>query len=192
FIYAEMKSRTSLDFLGEKETPSVIRIVPLLRIFTIAQARCIAVGNVRIVVSGLQQVAFEVFLDGIWKEGTARDNFAPLNREAPEGSDELARATSRLQDLLVESTGVLYSNPDTGNEFHAAFVAKGVAEHSRNAIAEVREVRYGLELQLAETSAKSSVEGSQGSIVSSLLQLGIILGRGADNAREAVREGLWV
>ncbi|KFF59490.1 hypothetical protein JF66_10950, partial [Cryobacterium sp. MLB-32] len=55
-----------------------------------------------------------------------------------------------------------------------------------------REVRYGLELQLAETSAKSSVEGSQGSIVSSLLQLGIILGRGADNAREAVREGLWV
>ncbi|TFD51091.1 hypothetical protein E3T43_16990 [Cryobacterium sp. Hh7] len=192
FLFAEMESRTFLDCLGESESPSVIRVVPLLRVFTIAQSRFIAVGNVRIVVSGVQQVAFEVFLDGIWKEETARDNFFPLNRESPAGVDELDRSTSALEGLLVESASAQSNNSVTSNEFHVAFVSKGVAEDSRNAITEVREIRYGLELHLAETSAKSSVEGSQRSIVSALLQLGIILGRGADNAREAVREGLWV
>ena len=192
FSHAEMESRTFLDCLGESESPSVIRVVPLLRVFTIAQSRCIAVGNIRIVVSGLQQVAVEVFLDGIWKEGNARDNFVPLNLEVSEGLDDLAHIMNALRDLLGEIARVHSNGADTSNEFHAAYVAKSVAEHSRNAIAEVREVRYGLELQLAETSSKSSVEGSQGSIVSALLQLGILLGRGADNAREAVREGLWV
>ncbi|TFB67985.1 hypothetical protein [Cryobacterium sp. Hz9] len=192
FLHEEMKSRTFLDCLGESESPSIIRVVPLLLVFTIAQSRCIVVGNIRIVVSGIQQVAFEVFLDGLWKEGNARDNFLPLNPEMPESLDEIDRSLSALQDLLVKLAGVQSRNTETSNEFHAAFVAKGVAEESRNAVSDVREIRYGLELQLAETSAKSSVEGSQGSLVSALLQLGIILGRGADNAREAVREGLWV
>ncbi len=84
-------------------------------------------------------------------------------------------------------------NPaDTGIETVAAQLVKELAEDSRNALSELREVRYELERQLAESSAESTALEEHTSVVSSLLQLNIICGRAADQAREVVREGMWV
>jgi len=71
-----------------------------------------------------------------------------------------------------------------------------LAELSRNAVASVREIRYDLEHRLAHFSSKGLPTSSNTPIVASLLQLNIICGRAADEAREAVREavreGLWL
>jgi len=67
-----------------------------------------------------------------------------------------------------------------------------LAELSRDAVASVREIRYDLEHRLAHFSSKGLPTSSNTPIVASLLQLNIICGRAADEAREAVREGLWL
>jgi len=70
FSFAEMNGRIQRDYLDESASPSVVRVVPLLRVFTEEASRRIAVGNVRIVVSGDRKVALEVFLEGCGRKET--------------------------------------------------------------------------------------------------------------------------
>ncbi|MDJ0378204.1 hypothetical protein QMF22_11965 [Cryobacterium sp. PH31-L1] len=49
-------------------------------------------------------------------------------------------------------------------------------------MAQIREIRYSLERQFAETSTHPDVDGSQSSVVSALLQLGIVRDRLAMSA----------
>lgn len=74
----------------------------------------------------------------------------------------------------------------------AAGIAKSLSEASRDSLQRRREIRYLLEHRLAETSSASESSTDHTSVVSSLIQLNIMCGRASDEAREAVREGLWV
>jgi hypothetical protein len=186
----DMTARTATDHRGVPGATSVIRLVPLVRSFSVHGQQHLATGSVRVVVSGELAVAFEVFVQGIWARQNQTSLFTPLDATATE-ADPWSTASSALELELarpLQATG----SGETELEYLAAELAKGLAEESRNAAADLREIRYALELELAETSTRASTHGSQASVVSALLQLGIICGRAADSAREAVREGLWV
>ncbi|MCU1445268.1 hypothetical protein [Cryobacterium sp.] len=187
-----MAARILRDHLGVAGRRSVVRVVPLLRAFDVAGIEYVAAGNLRVVVSGPQKVAFEVFLHGLWAKPEASWCFAPLRSAEADDADSLSAATTALAAQLGRNLGAPAAGDDTDLEFLAARLAKDLADVSRNAVADLRETRYSLELELAETSTRSTAQGSQASVVSALLQLGIILGRVADSNRETVREGLWV
>jgi hypothetical protein len=185
-----MTARTQVNHVGAPGATSVLRVVPLLRSFNVNGQQHLASGSVRVVVSGELAVAFEVFLQGIWARQEQTSLFTPLDAAADE-AERWAAATSALAGELaqpLEASGL----GEMELEYLAAALAKGLAEKSRNAAADLREIRYALELELAETSTRASTHGSQASVVSALLQLGIICGRAGDSTREAVREGLWV
>ena len=187
-----MESRVLTDYLGLPSGKSVIRVVPLLRTFEVAGQQHVATGSLRVVVSAAQEVAFEVFLQGLWARPEDAWCFAPLSVTEADDAEKLTAATTALASQLSHTLSVPADGDDVDLEYLAATLAKGLAEKSRNAVAELRETRYNLELELAETSTRATTQGSQASVVSALLQLGIICGRAADSNREAVREGLWV
>jgi hypothetical protein len=187
-----MIDRTTTDYRGAPGVSSVIRLVPLVRSFTVDGRQHIAAGSVRIVVSGHQQVAFEVFLQGLWARHDQTSLFTPLDAASDDDAEAKREASNALARTLAQSLAAPNDDAATDLEYLAAALAKDLAESSRNAAADLREIRYALELELAETSTRSIAHGSQASVVSALLQLGIICGRAADNTREAVREGLWV
>jgi hypothetical protein len=192
FSHSEMRARTGLDHLGRDGASSVIRVVPLLRMLTVQTVRHLVVGTVRVVVSGSEQLALEVVLQGVWADPHTAGHFVPLDVGDAVDTDAVAALVGALRQQLLGDGDRFTPGAEHGDEFRAAFIAKFLAEESRNAVADAREVRYALETQLAETSARSNVLGSQASIVSALLHLSIVLGRSAENAREAEREGLWV
>ncbi|MUK01313.1 hypothetical protein GM708_04840 [Vibrio cholerae] len=131
-------------------------------------------------------MAFETFLAASWAE-VFPDHFELMEP----GLDE-------LNDVTLDNLPLLRSLPTWSTEasvdldWIAASFAKQICERSRDSIPQLREIRYGLENRLAVHSASDSGSDEHTSIVASLLQLNIILGRTADQAREAVREGLWV
>ena len=187
-----MTARTRVDYLGAPGGASVIRLVPLVRSFSVNGQQHLATGSVRVVASGPVSVAFEVFLQGIWARQEHTSLFAPIAADTDEDAERWAAASTALTLELAHPLEVPTGEDETSLEYLAADLAKGLAERSRNAAADLREIRYALELELAETSTRTTAHGSQASVVSALLQLGIICGRAADSTREAVREGLWV
>jgi hypothetical protein len=188
---SDMTARTATDHRGVPGATSVIRLVPLVRSFSVHGQQHLATGSVRVVVSGELAVAFEVFVQGIWARQNQTSLFTPLDATADDEADQWSTASRALELELAHPLQATDSG-EIELEYLAAELAKGLAEESRNAAADLREIRYALELELAETSTRASTHGSQASVVSALLQLGIICGRAADSAREAVREGLWV
>ena len=169
---------------------AAIRVVPLLRVFTIAAVTHIAIGVVVVTVPAPGSISCAVLLHGVWA-GTG-GSFIPVNL-ADTGTDSPKTAIETALITLVTATSAPSLDVrEPGTEHIAAFVAKGLAESARNAVAAVREARYALELQLAQTSVMAPAQSTQGSVVAALLQLGIICGRSADTAREAEREGLHV
>jgi len=186
-----MTARSQMDHLGAPGATSVIRVVPLVRSFRVNGQQHLATGSVRVVVSGELAVAFEVFLQGIWARQDQTSSFAQLDAEATAEAERWVAASSALAVALAQPL-TASGRGELDLEYIAAGLAKRLAEKSRNAAADLREIRYALELELAETSTRSTTHGSQASVVSALLQLGIICGRAADSTREAVREGLWL
>ena len=175
---------------GIAGNPTAIRVVPLLRVFTVAAVTHIAIGVVFVTVRAPQSISCAVLLNGVWV-GTG-GSFTPLDL-SPTGNESLSGAVETALTTLVTATcAPSLDLPETDNEHIAAFIAKGLAEAARNSVAAVREARYALELQLAETSVMSPAQSTQGSVVAALLQLGIICGRSADTARDAEREGFHV
>ncbi|WP_146069629.1 hypothetical protein [Arthrobacter sp. B0490] len=184
--YDAVKDRASRDYRNEASESSILRIAPLLFVAGGIPDRKIFIGDVRVVVSDLHHAAFEVHIKTSWSE-INEDHFEMMEF----GLDE-------LNDLTVHNFPLLQELPDwpptppVDQEGLAAYFAKAISEQSRDCISQLREIRYGLENRLAHHSSHDSGSEDHASVVSSLLQLNIILGRTADQAREAVREGLWV
>ncbi|WP_218024688.1 hypothetical protein [Glutamicibacter uratoxydans] len=70
--------------------------------------------------------------------------------------------------------------------------AKAICEMSRENVVDIRNLRYELESRLAESSSNSNALEDFTEITAQLLQFNIISSKVADQAREAVREGLRV
>jgi hypothetical protein len=185
-----LRERKDRDGSARNPGSSAIRVAPLLTVSGAAGHRAVVVGRCLVAVDGSGQCALEITAVAVWVEHSATGCFRLLDVEAEPDRELHCKALERLCSELPSS---LKDGTETDLEHRAARYAKALAEGSRNAVAELREIRYELERQLAEdSSAGHSVHSEHTSIVSSLVQLNIICGRAADEAREAVREGLWV
>lgn len=169
--------------------PSLLRVVPLLRVSGPKGKRAVLVGHSRLVVQDRERVALESFVNDVWVEGADEGAFIHLDLNEATGNEAVQEATGRFVDSLPAWPGEARGDD---RQMLIAAQAKALAELSRNSVAEVREIRYDLEHRLARFSSRDHPTSSNTPIVASLLELNIICGRAADQAREAVREGLWL
>ena len=72
----------------------------------------------------------------------------------------------------------------------ATSLAKGVAEHSRNAVAGIREFRLQVETALGQ-GLRRRESRQQDPTLGDLVELVLATNRAREQAREAVREGMW-
>lgn len=184
-----MEARAEAGHSGGAGGPSILRVVPLLRVSGPKRKRVVLVGHSRLVIQDIDRVAVESFVTNAWVEGADEGEFARVEINTAAANTRVTAATAEFERELPDW-------PDTASaedrQMHVAKHAKALAELSRNAVASVREIRYDLEHRLAHFSSKGHPTTSNTPIVASLLELNIICGRAADEAREAVREGLWL
>lgn len=193
-----MEARSKADHSGGSNGPSILRVVPLLRVSGPKGERVVLVGHSIVAVHDLNHVAVESFLVNAWTEGPDEGEFTRADIEGDDLSATVRDAVAHFEAELpvwpevAAEIGDVTDPGDQGMQMHAAKQAKALAELSRNAVAHVREIRYDLEHRLAHFSSKGHPTSSNTPIVASLLEFNIICGRAADEAREAVREGLWL
>lgn len=172
--------------------PGILRVVPLLRVFGPKGERVVLVGHTCLAVRDFDQVAVESVVGNAWVEGPAEGEFVRLDIDEDTTPGDGEVVTKAVRQFERELPGWPVALPAVDLQMFIAQYAKNLAEISRNSVAQVREVRYDLEHRLAVFSAKGHSTASNTPIVASLLELNIICGRAADEAREAVREGLWL
>lgn len=187
--HRKMEARAAADHTGKSEGPAILRVVPLLRVSGPKRERVVLVGHSRLVVQDLHRVAVESYVTNAWVEGSDEGEFVRVGVDAASTDGRVTAATAEFNRELPAWPNAA-STADA--QLHIAKHAKALAELSRNAVASVREIRYDLEHRLAHFSSKGLPTTSNTPIVASLLELNIICGRAADEAREAVREGLWL
>lgn len=188
-IHADMVAFAAAGLRGGRGRPSILRVVPLLHVTGQKGQRVVLVGHSLVAVHGEEDAAVQSFVTNGWEEGSEEAEFRRLDLETSQESETVKNAIRSFERGLPPW-------PETTKPFdpemHAAGHAKALAELSRNSVASVREIRYDLEHRLAQFSSKGLPTSSSTPIVASLLELSIICGRAADEAREAVREGLWL
>ncbi|QNE13841.1 hypothetical protein [Pseudarthrobacter sp. NBSH8] len=185
----DMVAKASAGHPGSAQGPGILRVVPLLRVSGEKGRRVVLVGHSCLSIQDIDHAAVESFVTNAWVEGADDGEFVRVTVAEASTNEQVQAATAEFNRELPEwpdATSV------TDNQLHIAKHAKALAELSRNAVASVREIRYDLEHRLAHFSSKSHPTTSNTPIVASLLELNIICGRAADEAREAVREGLWL
>lgn len=168
---------------GEADTTSVLRVAPLLVVTKVEGLRLVAVGTAVVVVSVPGYVGVEAQLAATWRETSPGGTLEAVAALSMADHDALARRLRALAETSVAGTS---------REAAVTGHAKVVCEASRNAVRHLRELRYELEDRLAGSSATTAGAQEHTAVVSALLQLNIVCGRAADQAREASREGLWV
>ncbi|SMQ71142.1 hypothetical protein SAMN06295943_2150 [Agreia sp. VKM Ac-1783] len=175
-----------MDASGSAAGVSVVRVAPLLAVFGAEGNRTIIIGRTLVVVDAQNTISLEASVAAAWKEedGT-RGSFdvVDLSRD-----DKLSNASALISSIMP------FRKPlaEASSEDVAAGIAKDLCEKSRESVADIRDIRYFLEHELARSSAGDASDVDHTTIVASLLQLNIICGRTADEARETEREGLWV
>lgn len=167
----------------ERAGTPAFRCSPLLRVVGDRGHRRVVVGQVRLWQAATHLLQLDVALQGVWSEqvdGTWQETYA-------------GEVTAEdLRPALATPCHVVPPVGPSVDEQHAvvAVVAKAVAEGSRDAVAALRQLRYELEERL--TALVRPEQASRDSdVLADLLELGIIVGRARDQAREAAREGLW-
>lgn len=163
-----------------------LRVSPLLFVAGQEGERLIVVGHV-LVEADPASVSLEATIVAAWFEDGLINEFTPVSTEDAEQRREVQ---TRTADNLRTRFGL--TAPDTDPTLTAAALAKSLAEASRNTVGTLREIRYALEECLTQSSKGTRASEEYTDIIAALLQLNIICGRGADQAREASREGLWV
>jgi hypothetical protein len=171
------------------EGPSILRLVPLLRVSGQKGQRVVLVGHSCLSIHDVDHVAVESSVTNAWVEGPAEGEFERMDVAAAGVHEQVGAATEEFERELPDWPEAA---PSEDLQLRIAKHAKALAELSRNAVASIREIRYDLEHRLARFSSNVHPTNSNTPIVASLLELNIICGRAADEAREAVREGLWL
>ena len=165
---------------------SALRVTPLLLLTGSEGQRSLVVGHVFTAV-GATGISIEATIVAAWSENGDLNEFTLI---AADEADNRRLAEDRCISCL--QTQAMLPAPLTDPALVAATLAKGLAESARNTMRHVREVRYALETYLAESSKDAKASEEYTDVIAALLQLNVICGRAADQAREAVREGLWV
>lgn len=160
------------------EGSRAFRAAPLLRLVGAPGHRTLVVGQLRVEVG--TSVAVEAAVQAAWREEGGWTPVAP-----GEVAVELLVPALQQPGHEVPAPGRTVA----GQQRTAAVVAKALAEGSRNAVADLRAVRYGLEERLAEDlRGKKRRTG----LLSQIVEVALAVNRARDQAREAAREGLWL
>lgn len=184
-----------------------MRLAPALFFLDINGERVITAGNCKIMTSESGLTEFTAVVVDAWmikrvsndKKSKAFKSSSQSRENCAQGYEFISvdEATSESRDGVLAEVekvlaGILELCSQENHRDRAPEVAKRLSELSRNNVANIRDLRYGLESDLAKSSRDSSATEDYTSMVANLLQLNVICGRAADQAREAVREGLWV
>ena len=169
---------------------TVFRAAPLLEVADLGEQLLVAVGQTQVHVQPDGEVEFVVVLRALW-QATRRSmprrqgemGFRAAVDWTPVGDH--GRLTSVIEGMLAELPDTVAGDADAS----ATRLAKALAENSRNAVTALRQLRYSLERRLAAEirDGTKAVEAS----LADLLELSTAAGRARDEARAAVREGLW-
>lgn len=181
----DMDRRADRDGARDGLGSAALRVAPLLLLSVREGKRSIVVGHVLIAVRA-GSISLEATVVAAWSEN-GPDEFALIT---PEDEDERQAAKDQTASHLRSHLDLRASPADP--TMTAAIIAKTLTEVSRNTVGAVREVRYALEECLAQSSSDAKATEQYTDVIAALLQLNIICGRAADQAREAAREGLWV
>ena len=167
---------------------TAFRVAPLLTVLDLGTATAVVVGHVAVTVTDGLPPVVTARIRGLWTS-TSR---AAVGVGAPEpgprhwrGSIDHPGAVDALTRWLTARIG-----PTRGDRERVATVlSKTVAEASRNAVEEIRALRYELESHLSATIRGES-RSRLDVVLADLVELSVIVGRARDEAREAAREGL--
>jgi hypothetical protein len=136
----------------------------------------IAVGDVRFVVTAAGPPEVHVVVGALWTR-------------QPSGWEPVSQL-DQLPGLVESELKGISQGLRGGPETVATALAKGVSEHSRNAVARIRELRLQVEAALGRGLRRVESRGQEGTL-SDLVEVVLAINRARDYAREAVREGLW-
>ncbi|WP_139194761.1 hypothetical protein [Arthrobacter sp. UCD-GKA] len=188
---------------GEAKRPNGvkdIRVAPLLiSVDATSSKRVIGVGHCLIMQTITDEVLVNVTLVDSWVlEETISDMTSRI--QAPvinsfrhvNGSGEVKDTEFVCSEISKAILASVLPQLETRSDHEVPKVAKILCEMSRNTISKVRDLRYNFETMLAKSSHGTSGSEAYTQIVAHLLQLNVICGRAADQAREAHREGLWL
>ncbi|MEV6341893.1 hypothetical protein [Actinoplanes sp. NPDC051851] len=166
---------------------AAVRIVPLLAVLNAGAERLVVVGSTRVVVHDDLRTTLMVVVRGLWITDVGD---SPAGPTATNWRVELA--DDRLVDLLETAVRAVPYGGWPDPEGLATEIAKAHAESARNRIRELRVFRYGLE-HLLGSNLRGSTHRLE-SILADVVELSSLVGRAADEAREAVRGGMsvWV
>jgi hypothetical protein len=156
---------------------SAYRVAPLLRLLGDEGRRKLVVGRVRIAVKADAAPEVTVVVNAVWSEAHGW-------RQVP---NALAYADDSLGASLAEPPHPVHGD----DQSVAAILAKAIAESSHNEVTRVRALRYELERRLADQLAhRRSVQMRP--LLAEVIELSIALNRARDQARAAIRDGLWL
>ncbi len=169
------------EWSGRVPPDGAFRAVPLLLVLG-DPADLVVVGRVHVRQDG-PDVTVDAVIDGVWV--TVDGGWEPAGPAEPRDVD--VRIQRALREVRVDAPAEVLADPQGA----VARFAKSLAEGSRGAVARLRALRYAVESGLAD-QLRPGRRDSVLPALATLLELGVMSGRAADQAREAVREGLWV
>lgn len=180
--------RLAADSLGPTRVPisdgASYLVAPLLTLVSLDDKRLVLVGRCEVLVSSDGDAEMHAIVEEAWMAPVVTEadgQRSPRGWKTIPDHPELDRAVNHaLQRPRHREPG----DPDA----RAVVIAKAVAEHTRNAVAELRSLRYA-----AERTFGARLRGRGGSDVelADLVELSIAASRARDLCREAAREQLW-
>ena len=167
---------------------AAFRLAPLLAILDLGTATAVAVGHVEVTVVAGEPPVLRARVRGLWLSASK----AAVGTAAPEPGPRRWRGVIDHPEVVAAAVGWLRarSGPTDGDpEQVATVLSKDVAESSRDAVQELRSLRYELESHLSATIRGES-RSRLDVVLADLVELSVIAGRARDEAREAARSGL--
>ena len=150
---------------------------PFLRVVGEPGSRRLLTGRVRVAVTADRPVAVSVVLQCAWAEAGG------WHQERDPASEPDADLLAALAEPAHQITG------DDG--VRALTIGKAFAEQSRNAVLQLRALRYDAERQLADLLAQRSSRMIR-PLLAEIVELSMAVGRARDQAHEAFRDGMWI
>jgi hypothetical protein len=170
---------TAHDF--ECPDGSAFRAVPLLSSFDGQDGHLVAVGQVRILAQVRRSAEVDVIVHALWHSravGKGEEEWKPIVEHR-----DLAAGVSAQ---ILAHLGGPHPNP----EYAATLLAKRLAEAARDRVSSLRSFRYKLEKSLGDTLRSQQGLDLQRTLAN-IIEVSAMCSRAGDEAREAVREGLW-
>jgi hypothetical protein len=191
-VVSPVKASTTISahdvLLGASDA---FRAIPLLAALKADGDRLIAVGQTRVVTRRNALPRVTVVVRRLWQASVQESVYGdPLAVAHAVGHWRVIPHHDQLDRLLTAWVKSAIGSPSGDADGAATSVAKDLAERSRDTVAVLRSFRYGLEEMLARTLRGGSTNNLE-LVLADIIELSTVCNRAGDEAREAVREGMW-